>query len=281
MKCNPTPYYEILPDAAGRPTYHGYYGDHELHMSWVPLRPFEPRQTGEARRNNRLIEAARAELLDAGEATDLDIAQAVTAALDAEAARAAAAPLSFVHRRTLPQVTGSMFQAWGNDIAERYGFPSRLQMASQFLKAWHFFRIAAEVVATATPENGRPDNSHLLYKMDEAACCFAEAAYFWRWELTGQHARARQGRKMSEGRPLGPATRKAKADERCAIVVRQVIDVIDDASVAVSFIAGRRKSINAALEAAGNQIFRTDSALRKELWRIRKDRRKDKLANLS
>jgi hypothetical protein len=242
----------VMRDADGNPVvYRQWYGIHEV-KAVLRLNPVADKRSAAAIKGDQLKTAARSELEAAGEQTDLAIIAALT--------KDAVSPVPI-------SVARPALMEWTRRIFGRHGH-SRLGFASYFLCTWQLSRL---IMAADVPQDTKEEWLH----------CYGDAFHRWHMEIFGEHASAYHGQHMAANRPKGPAARKAKADNRRAIIVREVLDVIDDDTASCPYIAGRFKSINLALKVAGERQFATPSALSKALQIIRRERRKDRLANQS
>jgi hypothetical protein len=245
---------EIVYDADGNPKiWRERYGIHAIEV-YLPSEPkFLPRET-----LDRLVEAARAELALAGVQSDLEI---IAAASDAASGFAA-------------------LLAWGENIADRTfensgifekggtfekggGLLSRSLLAARFLIAMHDLQMPSPKLEGA--DRIEAD----LFSRFMRAVAFANAWHYWHLEVFGEHARAFGGLQRDESLAKGPTIRKTKKEIRRSVILR-----LDDDTETASYIADYRfKSINISLEAHGLKPFKEKPALRRELQRIRRERK--------
>jgi hypothetical protein len=239
----------IQRDADGNPIiYQWRYGIHEL-QSTLKLNPPADRRKNEVITNDRLIAAARSELEAAGEQSDLTIMAAVT--VDKPGA--------------VPFGVAAALKEWCRGIFERHRL-SRLLLASHFLVSWQLSRL---LITTDTPQETK----------EQELCFFAHAFHRWHMEVFQEHDNACFGQHMAVSRSKGPAATSKRKDVRRAVIVRETIDVIGDNAVSCTFMAGRIKNINRALEQAGAKPFPTETALRDALKKIRAAMRRGELAS--
>jgi hypothetical protein len=194
-----------------------------------------------------LVEKARAELKTEQEQSDIDI-------LDATANN--------------PKAMLDAFKAWLADIARRKFLFSRVRRAAQFLAAQQILMINFQYSAREL------SNEDAALARMKSACFFADAWYYWRREIFGDHELACHGMAMAENRSKGPQTRSAKAQKKQALIVETLRTLIDGKDSSQKIARNNRKRVNAVLDAAGvKRLFKTDTALEKALQLIRADRK--------
>jgi hypothetical protein len=102
-----------------------------------------------------------------------------------------------------------------------------------------------------------------------AVCSFAAAWHIWYMEVFGEHGAAYSAQLTSDSLRKGPSAIKASQKARRSVILSVVGDLLGEGRPC-SFIAkNRHEKVNAALAIAGQQAFRSVSALSRELERIR------------